>query len=247
MSELTLTDDHLADKYTVAEYLERYLPETTVVPWDKIPHESTKAYRAFCVYRDGGRKRSYSYVRGRGVSMANSWPVDYMWTIRTRLYDEYVLAEEQIEQHKLKRETQKRHAEQAANALDGLMAPFKEYQRRIETNPGQLEEEMSALPTPKLLSTMQASGRVLQPLMNAERIAQDLPTEVVESHVQGQITVQDSPEALANVLGVLAESGVLDALIGTNPIIEVADTSDKQVGQDGPAPQAAGLPADTTS
>lgn len=225
---------------------EEYLNQPDVLPWERIPHESTKAWRAFCSYRDAGRKRSQAFVRGQGISIANKWPTQYLWTIRTRLYDEYTLVEEQIEQQKLNKEVRKRHAEQAAQALDGLMAPFLEYQRRFEQSPDQLEEAMAKMPATKLLSTMQASARVLQPLMNAERLSQDLPTEMVETHVQGQITVQDNPEALVELLGILEETGVGNALFGSGPVIEIAHTENEQVGEDDTPSEAGSLPANTS-
>lgn len=238
-SDIIANDREITRTMTVLEYLD----QTDDVPWEKIPHESMKAYRAFCTYRDAGRRRSVTYLRGRGVAVANIWVQEYKWTLRTRLYDEYMLASEQIEQHKLNQEMKLKHAEQAASALDGLMAPFIEFQRRSEQDPAQLADDMAALDGKKLLSTMQASARVLQPIMSAERLARDMPTEMVETHVQGQITVQDSPEALASVLGVLAETGILASLVGTSPIIDIVDSTDEQVGQDEPTPKASGLPA----
>lgn len=244
MAQWTVEEHHeLATTMSVDEYLNQ--PE--VLPWDRLPHESSKAWKAFCAYRDAGRKRSHTYVRGQGIPIANVWPMDYKWTLRARLYDEYVLAEEQIEQLKINREVRKRYAEQASQALDGLMAPFLEYQRRFETAPEELEDSMARMPAPKLLSQMQASARVLQPLMNAERLSQDLPTEMVETHVQGQITVQDSPEALIEILGILEETGIGAALFGAGPTIEVIDATDEQMGEDESSPETDSLPARTSS
>ncbi len=236
-------DRELAKRETVLEYLDR----TDNVPWDKLPHESMKAYRAFCAYRDAGRKRSINYLRGQGLPVASVWVQEYKWTLRTRIFDEYTLANEQIEQHKLNREMKVKHAEQAAKALDGLMAPFIEFQRRSEQEPERLKEDMALMDGKKLLSTMQASARVLQPIMSAERLARDMPTEMVETHVQGQITVQDSPEALADVLGVLAETGVLASLVGAGPVIDVVDTSDEQMGEDDASPEASSLPVSASA
>ena len=238
---ITAIDRETALNCTVDEYLNF---ENTI-PWEPLPHESMKAWQAFKIYLDAGRKRSAAYVRGNGLKVSNWWLQDFKWVLRSRLYDEYVMAEEAVEQHRLTREIRKRHADQASQALDGLMAPFKEYQRRVEENPGQLAEEMSAMDGKKLMSTMQASARVLQPLMSAERLTQDLPTEMTETNVHGQLTIQDSPEALINVLSVLEETGVGAALFGTGPIIDLVDTSDEQVDPSNPPSEAASLPAGT--
>lgn len=235
----TEEDQALARQYSVLEWFDH----TDDLPWIKIPHESAKAYRAFSVYRDAGRNRSISLLRGSGIKVANWWATDFKWTLRARLYDEYMIATERIEQHKLNKEMKTKHAEQAAQALDGLMAPFLEFQRRSEEDPELLEAEMATMDAKKLMSTMQASARVLQPLMSAERLAQDMPTDMVETHVQGQITVQDDPRALADVLGVLAETGVLSSLVGKSEIIDLVDTSNEQVDPDNASPEAIGLPA----
>ena len=243
MAQWTIEEEStLATTMTVEEYLNQ--PE--VLPWDKLPHESSKAYRAFATYRDAGRRRSQAYVRGKGVSIANTWPAQFRWTVRTRLFDEYTIAEEMIEQGKINREVRSRHAEQTQDALNGLMAPFIEFQRRYDEEPEQLQEAMSKMTAPKLMATMQASARVLQPLMNAERLSQDLPTEMIETHVQGQITVQDSPEAVIELLGILEETGIGAAIFGTGPVIDIVEAENEQVGQDGATPETDSLPSSTT-
>lgn len=237
----TSSEHELATTLTVDEFLNK--PET--LAWEKLPHESMKAYRAFCVYRDAGRKRSITYVRGRGVGVSNVWVEQYRWTLRTRLYDEYQLAQEQIEAQKLNRELRARQAKQAAEALEGLMAPFKEFQRRLETDEDaeDLQAELAAMPASKLVSTMQASARVLQPLMSAERLAHDLPTEMVENTIDAQLTIQDNRQALTDVLTVLNETGIADALFGGGQTIEALVTSDEQVDPNQATPEAASLPA----
>ena len=238
----TSVDKDLANQVTVEDFLA--LEEA--IPWHQLPHESIKAWRAFCAYRDLGRKRAVSLVRGSGIKVSNQWMIKFKWTSRVSLYDEYVFAEEQVEQHKLNREIRIRHAEQAAKALDGLMAPFIEFQRRSDEEPDILADSMRNMDTKKLISTMQASARVLQPLMSIERLTQDLPTERVETHVQGQITIQDNPEALINVLEVLATTGVGHALFGENPIIDLIDTAHEPVDTDNATPETASLPASTS-
>lgn len=239
---LTSLDREKALNLTIDEYLN--LEDT--IPWEPLPHETMKSWKAFMCYRDAGAKRSISYVRGTGITVAALWQQKYKWTLRTRLYDEYVQSKEIIETHKLNKEIRQRHADQAAQALDGLMAPFLEYQRRSDEDPEQLAADMKTMDAKKLISTMQASARVLQPLMSAERLSQDLPTEMIETHVQGQITVQDSPEALIDVLTVLEETGILNALFGTRQVIEIVDAEDESVDTDSTPPEAASLPAGTS-
>jgi hypothetical protein len=231
----------IATTMSVEQYLKEGLPDG-VPPWEKIPHESPKAFRAFEAYRDAGARRSYNYVRGLGISIANNWPTDYNWQMRVRWFDEFTYAQDAIEERERRKELGERHAKEAANALEAIMAPIRELQRRIEKNPDEIAAELAEMPASKLVSQVQASARVLQPVMSAERLASDMPTEVVESSVQAQVNIQDNPEKLIDVLGTLAESGVLDALRAANPAIEVIDAKVEPVGEDGSSPEAMGLP-----
>ena len=69
-------------------------------PWDRLQdkNETSKAYAAFCIYRDMGSERSYEVVAehcNKTVSHINKWGGKYDWVERARHYDDYLLAKDQ--------------------------------------------------------------------------------------------------------------------------------------------------------
>ena len=57
---MTTEEVELAEKYTPEQFVKEHIPEyPDFLPWEKLPHESPKAFRAFEVYRDAGPKRSH--------------------------------------------------------------------------------------------------------------------------------------------------------------------------------------------
>jgi hypothetical protein len=72
-------------------------------PWRRIKNkESSKAYEAFCVYRDLGVTRSLNQVVhkcGKSRSLLDRWSSKYRWVERAAAYDEY-LEEERRKRHK---------------------------------------------------------------------------------------------------------------------------------------------------
>src|SRR4028119_140942 len=72
-------------------------------PWDRMPGESDKAYRAFECYLDmpyWGRKDLYAYRNYVGNPEAQhvsatwlSWKEEYFWEERVRAYDSYIQKE----------------------------------------------------------------------------------------------------------------------------------------------------------
>lgn len=66
--------------------------------WERQTGESSKAYAAFCIYRDLGAERSIERVRrefaerGRKISakFLGRWSSKYDWVERARAYDDYL-------------------------------------------------------------------------------------------------------------------------------------------------------------
>jgi len=67
--------------------------EAEVDPWERLPDESSKAYRAFCCYLREGHWRSLTKVAdalGKGVSyekQLEKWSVKYSWFDRGQAFD----------------------------------------------------------------------------------------------------------------------------------------------------------------
>ena len=69
-------------------------------PWDRLQdkNETSKAYAAFCIYRDMGSERSMDHVSevcGKSVSLISRWGAKYDWVERARHYDDHLLAKDQ--------------------------------------------------------------------------------------------------------------------------------------------------------
>lgn len=64
--------------------------ETTVQPWDRQPGESSKAYEAFCVYRDLGANRSLQRVASelsKSAALMKRWASQWGWVSRAEDWD----------------------------------------------------------------------------------------------------------------------------------------------------------------
>ena len=93
-------------------------------PWERRPEETTKAYEAFCIYRDMGRERSLSKVSkelNKSETLMGRWSGQHEWVKRAaRWDDEQDRIEREIaqkEQAKAIRDMRKRHADLATAML----------------------------------------------------------------------------------------------------------------------------------
>ena len=96
----------------------------TPKPWERRESESTKAYEAFCIYRDMGRERSLAKVAeklGKSETLISRWSYTHGWVDRAAKWDdEQERLEREIaqrEQAKAIREMRKRHAKLAEDML----------------------------------------------------------------------------------------------------------------------------------
>lgn len=86
--------------------------------WERLPNESSKAYAAFCIYRDLGSERSLDGVRrkleenGKKVSIKflGRWSSKYNWVARAQAYDDYLERKKREEKEKAILEMAERHA-----------------------------------------------------------------------------------------------------------------------------------------
>ena len=66
--------------------------------WERYEKESSKAYAAFCIYRDLGVDRSYEQVQkkcGKSARLIARWGSKYNWVARCQAYDDHLLNETQ--------------------------------------------------------------------------------------------------------------------------------------------------------
>ena len=97
--------------------------------WHRQPGESTKAYAAFCAYRDLGITRSVMKVveecdgKYGQRSILTRWSLQHDWVKRCQEYDDFVEKERWQEMHAHSIEMVKRHIEQAKSLqMKGISA-----------------------------------------------------------------------------------------------------------------------------
>lgn len=96
----------------------------TPQPWERREEESTKAYEAFCIYRDMGRERSLSKVAEKlqkSFTLMGRWSREHGWVDRAAKWDDeqdrIEREQAQKEQAKAIRDMRKRHADLAQAML----------------------------------------------------------------------------------------------------------------------------------
>ncbi len=97
--------------------------------WERQPGESTKAYNAFCAYRDLGPERSLEKAgrtldKPRTKQYLGEWSVKYNWVKRSAAYDDYIEKEKRAKREAEIQKMVKKHARIATKlqkkALDRL-------------------------------------------------------------------------------------------------------------------------------
>jgi hypothetical protein len=175
--------------------------------WERQPGESSKAYAAFCIYRDLGTERSLD----KALAAANKKPTNrrhwsrwmdkYNWLERARAYDDYLERKKREEKEKAILEMAERHA-RLAMAFQQRVA-----ERLREINPSELSPSDMA----KWLDTA----------TKLERLSRGEPTEIEKQEVHGEVKNGDIFERIAKyeeVFRQLSGRGLPESNIqGDNP------------------------------
>ncbi len=167
--------------------------------WEKQEHETTKAYAAFCAYRDLGADRSLANIipilYGAGVNKTTKrrhlaeWSSKHGWVARVEAYDVYLEAKERHENEKAIKDMAKRHADQALHLQQKGLA------RILDLDPHDLSP-IDAL-------------RYITEAVKIERISRGAPDQIVDYSVdvkEGSVVVylpennrdKPLPDALEN-------------------------------------------------
>jgi len=168
--------------------------------WERQKNENSKAYAAFCIYRDMGVERSiekvYEKRSKRGpLSRLKNWSVKYNWVKRANAYDDYLERKKREKNEKEILEMAERHAKLA-----------KAFQQRIAQALQQID--------PAQLSPSDMA-KWLEIATKLERLSRGVPTEIGKQEVQGQVTqrheydITHRVEQYADVYRQLARRGVL--------------------------------------
>lgn len=147
----------------------------TPEPWERRESESTKAYEAFCIYRDMGRERSLSKVAEKlqkSETLMGRWSRTYDWVKRAARWDD--------EQDRIERETAQR---EQAKAIKDMR------KRHADLGQAMLIKAARALARiPDDDIKPQDISRMVDVASKLERISRGDVGEVVEERDGGQAT-----------------------------------------------------------
>ena len=147
----------------------------TPEPWERRENETTKAYEAFCIYRDMGRERSLSKVaekQQKSGSLIGRWSRENDWVKRAARWDD--------EQDRIDRETAQREQAKAIKEMR---------KRHADLGTAMLIKAAQALKSIPIQDIKPGDiSRMVDVASKLERISRGDVGEVVEERDGGQAT-----------------------------------------------------------
>lgn len=203
-------------------------------PWGRMTGESDRQYLYFTAFRNLGLARDLKVISNRyNVSRAYLWDVAKKFNWEDRLLAWDLLREKIYTREMLQgvRDMAKEHVEIAREGLSSLASVFHAITRRRLKDPALFDAELDNLPIKSLVTIAQRSAQVVPNLMAAERLARNMPTELVAVQIDQKVTV--SIDDLTDIVAGLTKAlpprsdpgpGFIDA--------EVVDDDAGTVGRD---------------
>lgn len=216
-------------------------------PWDRRRDEPADAFWAFTSYRNAGPKRTKAVVArefGLSAGAITAWSADYDWNSRVQAWDYYQDRIFQAEIAESQRETARRHAKLAEDALTALRTPVQALLTRLETEPEAVLAEFGAKDLMRLMKTAQDSIKIMPALMGAERLALGQPSDVTERTETHNVNYNDA-QRIGEVLDVLKDAGVLDAFMASGGAGEIIDAEVVEMDDDRSDTETDRIPAST--
>ena len=155
------------------------MAEIEQAPWEQQPGESSRAYGAFCAYRDLGPRRSlraaaekfYGRTAAGVVRQCTSWSSTFRWVERAQAWDRHLDLEARQAQEEARREMSQRQA-QEAKALQAKAVERLRGLRPEEMSPADVVRffveaaklERLALGEPETVQRQELTGRGGTPL-----------------------------------------------------------------------------------
>lgn len=218
------------DDIDVPEFSNEY-----TAPWDRQPEDASEhAWMMFEHYRDQGPgrviKQTMRWFNERGGTPSQpsisevgiyNMATRNNWTDRVAGYDNERERLYQLARSEKVREMVDRHATQVEDAITGLMAPIQALNRRIQEDP-EFIDTLSKTNPRDLIKLSNMASRTIPSLMAAERLARDMPTEIVGGTVVHKIEAVER-DHIGEILDVLEQAGVLYGSGYGLPVGEVVD------------------------
>ncbi len=197
-------------------------------PWDQIDGEADINYSMFLHYRDQGMGRvivdtaRHFHKSDNRNSFVYRASVRNRWQERAGLWDEDQERQYQLARSQSIREMVDRHEAEIVEAIEALMTPIRVVNKLIE-NDENFVDSLSKSDAKKLISMANQAARTIPSLMNAERLARGMPTEIVGGTIDHKHIVAVERDQIGEILEVLGRAGVLDdgdRSLGTGEIVD---------------------------
>jgi len=211
-------------------------------PWDQQDGESNIHYAQFVHYRDQGLGRTVAATHrhfngkpkhapgsetkkrphGKLTAISYATPKKYEWEQRASSFDMDQERQYQLARSEAIREMVVRHEVDIEEAIGALMIPIKALSTAMEEDE-EFIASLSRTDAKKLISLANQSARTIPSLMSAERLARDMPTEIVGGTIDHRHVVAVERDQIGEILEVLGRAGVLDdgdRSLGTGEIVD---------------------------
>jgi len=152
--------------------------------WERQLKETSKAYKAFCEYRDLGSDRSLSKLTQElNVSKTHlgNWSSKYNWVERVEAFDDYIESRVRDSNEKAIVEMRTRHAKHSQELQEALALLLEVLNRKIEKDPNL--NELDKLKLNELLGLVTQSAKCLKQLTEIEREARGVPSSTYRTEV----------------------------------------------------------------
>lgn len=157
--------------------LVKALPAPKGQPWAQQHHwgESNKAYSAFLMYRDqppdqrtlrvaADRYRESLNLKGTvgPLNRVRNWSAQFKWVDRSRAFDAHMDAAEVEAIRRRRKESAKRHAEQAYEVQEAMMRPIQVFRERLlDTLQGKRSDDLQELSDDELIRLGRSTASIL--------------------------------------------------------------------------------------
>jgi hypothetical protein len=181
------------------------MAELTEPQWERQPGETNKAFAAFCTYRDLRNKRSLSKVAEKldkkSKSYISVWSKTNRWVERVRYFDDDEDRQNRIRHQESIEKMNERQAQQAETFQKILFLPVTAFSGRISKNKENkipAIEDLSKLSTIELLELIGQMSKNYSNLVNIERIARGMPTEI--GRQENTVVLKDKTEKIGELI-----------------------------------------------
>lgn len=200
-------------------------PADYIEPWARQEWESDLMWDRFRWYRDLGPTRTRRQLAehyGLSRPAVDNMMLKGNWVDRLLAFDRHEDWVYRTQREIELREMAARHGGQIVEALEALHIPFAAISARLAEDP-ETVNDLSKRDFQTLLKMAAQSSRVIPSLMQAERLARGLPTEIVEETVEVTVRQELSRDTVADIIETLASVGAFDAGATAGADSEIVD------------------------